>query len=220
MLTWLQDKTATTYVITCASGTRSTAASATSSLSSGSSQGRDDEFEECGLGLEPLTMTQGPSTLHVENSIGGYAQTLDCVLDGTTSATCTASQPNMNDVISTMTDFTESFESIPTAITTTLRGSMVEFQPVTITAGASKGGATASATKAGATASPAAGSAFGTGATKTGGASTQATDASTTASQANQASPSSTTGAAPINVASAYGGGLMALAVGMVAAML
>ena len=167
-----------------------------------------------------MTLTQGPSTLHVENNFGGFTQTLDCVLDGTTSATCTASQPNVNDFMSTMSGFTESMESIPTATTTILGGTMVEFVPVTITAGASKGGATASATKAGATASPAAGSTKSTAATKTGGASTQASDASTTASQANQASPSSTTGAAPINVASAFGGGLMALAVGMVAAVL
>ena len=147
--------------------------------------------------------------MHVEASLGGFAETLDCVLDGTTSATCTASQSNANDFISTMTDFTGSIPRISTVITSTLGGTMVEFVPVTITASAVKEGAT-----------PAAGNAKSTAATKTGALSTKATEASTSASRGNPASASGTTGAAPINVASAFGGGLMALAVGIVAAIL
>lgn len=217
----LQDKTATTYIVTCASEASGTAASATpTSFTDGSDS--SDEDDGCEIGPQPLTLTQGPSTANLIYTIDVITATIDCILQGTTSATCTASQTGANDMESSMT---ESMESVPSVITTTLGSESISFTPVTITAGAAKGEASASATDAGATANPAAGNVKSTAATKTGAAvstraaSNQPGGTSTSASSASPAAATSTGGAAIFDASSVLGVSVC-VAVGLGAAML
>ena len=221
VLILLQDKTATTYVVTCASEASGTVASATpTSFADGSDS--SDEDDGCEIGPRPLTLTQGPSTAHLDYTIDVITATIDCILRGTTSAICTASQTGANDMESSMT---EAMESVPSVITTTLGSDSISFTPVTVTAGAAEGGTSASATDAGATANPAAGNVRSTVATKTGAAvstgaaSNQPTGTSTSASSASPAAATSTGGAAIFD-ASAVLGASVIVAMGLAAAIL
>ena len=115
---------------------------------------------------------------------------------------------------------TESMESIPSVITTTLNSDSITFVPVTITAGAAKGQATASATDAAATANTAGGNVESIMATKTGAvASNKPSGASARSSSAGPNAAASTGGAAAFATFPALGG-FMALLVGLAAAML
>ena len=204
----LQDKTATTYTVACASEASGTVASATpTSFSDGSDS--FDEYDDCDVGSQPLTVTQGPSTMNLIYTADDMTGTIDCILRGTTGATCTASQTGANDRESSMT---ESMDSAPSVKIMVLDANSIPFTPVTITAGAAKGETSASATDAGATASPAAGNVRSTAATKTG-------VAVGTGTASNQPAATKTGGAAFFDSSSVLGVSVV-VAMGLAAAML
>ncbi|KAL8792997.1 MAG: hypothetical protein Q9195_004401 [Heterodermia aff. obscurata] len=212
------DKTATTYTVTCASGASGTVASATpTSFNDGSDSSDGDD--DCQIGPQPLTVTQGPSTVNLVYTVDVITATIDCIFQGTTSATCTASQTGANDVESSMT---ESMESVPSVITTTLGSDSLSFIPVTITAGAVKGETSASATDAGATANPAAGNVRSTIATKTAPAASTGAASNQPAGTSTSANPiaATSTGGATVFDSSSVLGASVIVAMGLAAAML
>lgn len=220
-----QDKTATTYVVTCASQASSTAASATPTFYTDSSGGYDQSYDDdngCGIYPSALTMTQGPSTIILPYTVDEITATISCKLDGTTSATCTVTQTAVNDHLSTETEPIETLHSITTIA---LGPADVTFLPVTITAGAAEDEVLASSTDAGTTANPAAGIAKSTGATETGaaastrGSSNNPAETSKSTSKASPAAAASTGGATIVGAPSALGGSVI-LVVGLAAAML
>ncbi|KAG7009404.1 nudix hydrolase 14, chloroplastic [Physcia stellaris] len=222
------DKTATTYVVTCAPQASSAAASATPTFSADSSNGNDqtsNDDTDCAEFPGPLTLTQGPSTVILPYTLEAITATINCKLDGTTSAICTASQTGANDHLSTET---EPMETVPSVMTISQGPADVTFLPVTITAGAADdevSAASTSSTDAGATANPAAGTVKSTGSTKTGAAaSTRGSSSSPvqTSKSTNKASPAaatSTGGATLVGASSALGGSVI-LVMGLAAAML
>lgn len=215
-----QDATATTYLVNCASAN----ASASSSSSA-----------ECGFGPSGITHTQGPSTAGYAYSFGPAAAAISCQLTGTTRAVCTASSNLGSDtrtdmpamasatgMEAAMSTSAPAMASGPSGSTlpdgrevVTLEASDLEgaFLPVVVTAGQQKA--------MGASGSGSSGTATGSGGTKTMSAGGMATGSTSTGGTATgSAAAQKATGAAGRVSVEGVVGGMGALAVGVVAAML
>lgn len=212
-----QDATATTYLVKCASAN----ASASSSSSSA----------ECGFPPSGITHIQGPSTA----GYGPATAAISCQLTGTTRAVCTASSNLGSDtrtdmpamasatgMEAAMSTSAPAMASGPSGSTlpdgrevVTLMASDLEgaFLPVVVTAGQQKA--------MGASGSGSSSTATGSAGTKTMSAGSRATGSTSTGGTATgSAAAQKATGAAGRVSVEGVVGGMGALAVGVVAAML
>ncbi|EXJ84769.1 hypothetical protein A1O3_05441 [Capronia epimyces CBS 606.96] len=139
-----------------------------------------EDQNSCGF-ADSITVTVGPSTFRAQESFESLTVELDCVITGTTAATCKETFVGPADLIDSDADGTSlvpasetaaaaNTQITTTAITTTLASSDIAYIPVTITTGS---GASGSGASSSASASASAASATGSStATSTSGSST------------------------------------------------
>ncbi|KAL9638340.1 MAG: hypothetical protein Q9164_001616 [Protoblastenia rupestris] len=208
------DATATTYVVQCVNTPpRRTSVmekrQARATASARGSVGNSDEDAECGFPL-PVTIAQGPSTLNMTvNFAEEIGQTLNCDLQGTTQAVCTATVSVYNDnegATSTLTE-TLSGTDYPTPL------------PILITAGADKiKGASAQITGSTTGSSTAS---TGSSPSSTGGSPTSATSTGGDSTSSGTAASSTGSGSGGIQVEPTFGVAIAGVvAMGVAAIML
>lgn len=119
----------------------------------------DVDSSDCGFGSGLVTATFGPSTLAVTESIDSLIATLDCVVSGTTAASCVQTYTGpagfFEEATATDDSLTASDSSFDTHITTSvtttiLAQSEMAFVPITLTAFANAQGTGSAGTGAGA----------------------------------------------------------------------